>query len=380
MALGDTVLSPDGTVLIDRAGVRVLDDATGLHCRCSCDDPGGACVCTGWWQATYDCDAHAWNVVSLLPGAVDGMCLTPAQATAMGIMIQGWTVTANPCVYRKGTAGAPCTCADTCTPADPGTPATTAPFIAGAPTGCCPAPCTCPSGLSDTYTIHFNYLIETFLVATGHTGCTGTPDSQCPSSAPIPGTGTAVVSRSDTNCHWDICYLSGSVPDLCGIDGVTLSQITTPPCGWRVEFDWDAGDDTLDSDSLVGATPDTGIYPNVIHCILVGGGYNRITISNIVVTAGGDCTTGGSAPMGGSARIMAPPITYEPIPYPQWPFMFKAISRWKAKSDIGVGSTITRSLGAYGETFKAVLKRFGIACGCDARAAEYDQKYPYPSN
>lgn len=66
-----------------------------------------------------------------------------------------------------------------------------------------------------------------------------------------------------------------------------------------------------------------------------------------------------------------------PIPQSEWPCWAKAIAVFKSAEDAGVGDTVHRRLGALGEAFRATMKKIGVPCGCDARQAEWNAKYPY---
>ena len=69
--------------------------------------------------------------------------------------------------------------------------------------------------------------------------------------------------------------------------------------------------------------------------------------------------------------------TIQPIQRDQWPIWVNAIALWHDDSDAGVGDTVHRCLGKFGEAFKLILKKIGIDCGCDARRDEWNQLYRY---
>ena len=62
-----------------------------------------------------------------------------------------------------------------------------------------------------------------------------------------------------------------------------------------------------------------------------------------------------------------------PIP-PKW---VKWVSKYKTSEDIGVGDTIERLLGKWGQRFKKTMQRFGIDCGCADRRDTFNRFYPY---
>ncbi len=74
---------------------------------------------------------------------------------------------------------------------------------------------------------------------------------------------------------------------------------------------------------------------------------------------------------------IAPPALFNPIPRKQWPELIKQISDLQADGDTGVGDTVHRELGSAGTAIKVILKAAGVACGCDTRRNEWNQKYPY---
>ena len=76
---------------------------------------------------------------------------------------------------------------------------------------------------------------------------------------------------------------------------------------------------------------------------------------------------------------IASPVLPAPTPCPrdQWPAFAVAVAALATAGDVGVGSTIKRLLGSFGEAYKAVLRGMGVDCGCDARAAEWDVMYRY---
>jgi hypothetical protein len=71
------------------------------------------------------------------------------------------------------------------------------------------------------------------------------------------------------------------------------------------------------------------------------------------------------------------PLGIKPIPRSEWPIWVNAIALWHDDSDAGIGDTVRRCLGKFGEMFKAILKKLGVECGCDARRNEWNKLYPY---
>lgn len=65
------------------------------------------------------------------------------------------------------------------------------------------------------------------------------------------------------------------------------------------------------------------------------------------------------------------------VPRDQWPLWTKAIEKLRTAEDVGVGSTIDRLLGKFGKVYKVTLKAMGVPCGCNARKAEWNTKFPY---
>ncbi len=91
-----------------------------------------------------------------------------------------------------------------------------------------------------------------------------------------------------------------------------------------------------------------------------------------------------TTPRKGELRVSKPPAVpirienkFVAIPFEQWPKWAKWVSERRWEGEIGVGSTIKRLLGAFGEAFKKTLAAIGVPCGCDKRAAQYDIEYPY---
>lgn len=64
----------------------------------------------------------------------------------------------------------------------------------------------------------------------------------------------------------------------------------------------------------------------------------------------------------------------EPPPPPAW---VSVIRRLRKPSDRGVGDTVARLLGRFGERFKAWSQKLGIPCGCTARQSEWNERWPY---
>lgn len=62
-----------------------------------------------------------------------------------------------------------------------------------------------------------------------------------------------------------------------------------------------------------------------------------------------------------------------PVP-PRW---VKWVARYRDPEDTGVGDTIERLLGVWGERFKALMARFDIDCGCSDRKDYFNLVYPY---
>lgn len=80
-------------------------------------------------------------------------------------------------------------------------------------------------------------------------------------------------------------------------------------------------------------------------------------------------------PVIGPPRPPAPPP--EPVPSDKWPSWANWVAGQKAEPDRGVGDTIERMLGIGGKIFQASMKLIGVPCGCNARKAEWNIKYPY---
>jgi hypothetical protein len=59
---------------------------------------------------------------------------------------------------------------------------------------------------------------------------------------------------------------------------------------------------------------------------------------------------------------------------PRW---VKWIQRFRADDDTGVGDTIERLLGKWGERFKKTMQRWNIDCGCSGRQRRFNRLYPY---
>ena len=83
-------------------------------------------------------------------------------------------------------------------------------------------------------------------------------------------------------------------------------------------------------------------------------------------------TIGGGVP---ATATSAPPP--QPVPREQWPLWTRFVAPRAKPSDRGVGDTVARLLGEYGEAFKREMKKHEIDCGCSARQAEWNAKYPY---
>jgi hypothetical protein len=64
----------------------------------------------------------------------------------------------------------------------------------------------------------------------------------------------------------------------------------------------------------------------------------------------------------------------DPQPTPAWVIALQSL---RAPEDTGVGDTFARLLGKGGELFKATSKLLGIPCGCTARQAEWNERWPY---
>lgn len=61
----------------------------------------------------------------------------------------------------------------------------------------------------------------------------------------------------------------------------------TLPCKWRVGFNIQPNNVMAYSDSLVGATPDLGVYPDIpAYCYTnsFDGSFNKVEITSIVVS------------------------------------------------------------------------------------------------
>lgn len=64
--------------------------------------------------------------------------------------------------------------------------------------------------------------------------------------------------------------------------------------------------------------------------------------------------------------------------YPSsWPAWALSIKRLSKPVDAGVGDTVNRLLGKFGERFKQTMKWLGVECGCEERQAEWNKLYPY---
>ncbi len=73
-----------------------------------------------------------------------------------------------------------------------------------------------------------------------------------------------------------------------------------------------------------------------------------------------------------------PPKPLTPLPMSEWPLSAKFVAHFRTEADKGIGDTIAKQLGTAGELFKAAVKKLGIDCGCSARQASYNERYPYP--
>lgn len=67
----------------------------------------------------------------------------------------------------------------------------------------------------------------------------------------------------------------------------------------------------------------------------------------------------------------------EAIPRFKWPLPARVVARFANDEDIGVGDTLHRMLGTAGDTFTALSEAIGVDCGCAARQAWMNQRYPY---
>jgi hypothetical protein len=76
------------------------------------------------------------------------------------------------------------------------------------------------------------------------------------------------------------------------------------------------------------------------------------------------------------AHAVSPTIA---VPTDQWPIWATAISFFKSGSDIGVGDTAERIIGATNsEEFQLWYKKtFGKSCGCSYRKVLWNTKFPY---
>lgn len=72
-----------------------------------------------------------------------------------------------------------------------------------------------------------------------------------------------------------------------------------------------------------------------------------------------------------------PPVVFTPVDYANWPAWAKTMESLKADADKGVGDTVKRLLGKFGEVYQTVLKKMGMPCGCNARRDQYNIQYPY---
>jgi hypothetical protein len=61
-----------------------------------------------------------------------------------------------------------------------------------------------------------------------------------------------------------------------------------------------------------------------------------------------------------------------------WPRLARWIARRRQPGDRGVGDTLARILAPLGgDTFKRWTQRIGAECGCAARQAELNRRFPY---
>lgn len=89
-----------------------------------------------------------------------------------------------------------------------------------------------------------------------------------------------------------------------------------------------------------------------------------------------------------AASGICPAGRFEGAPRPQplttlnrtarWPLGVRVIARLKRDGEKGIGDTMARLLaGIGGEAYKRLAKRIGIECGCAARQAMLNARYPY---
>lgn len=86
---------------------------------------------------------------------------------------------------------------------------------------------------------------------------------------------------------------------------------------------------------------------------------------------------GGSPP----ARIVLSKTTLPPppdaVPRSEWPMLARVVSRFRKDGERGVGDTIQSKLGVSGEWFKMAMQTLAGGCGCTARQAWLNARYPY---
>jgi hypothetical protein len=64
-----------------------------------------------------------------------------------------------------------------------------------------------------------------------------------------------------------------------------------------------------------------------------------------------------------------------------WPAWAKAVSRWRASGDGGVGDTFHRLATAVGaDRVARLITWFGIDCGCEGRRELWNQMYSYDAS
>lgn len=118
---------------------------------------------------------------------------------------------------------------------------------------------------------------------------------------------------------------------------------------------------------LYGQTYQDAIAPAVRK---VEGGYEVDTAHPAWVAA--------QAIKAAKAKNTPTTVPLAPIPYEDWPVWAKWLKRAFAKpEDVGIGSTIERTLGMFGKGYKSTLQAMGLPCGCADRKAEYDIIYRY---
>lgn len=72
------------------------------------------------------------------------------------------------------------------------------------------------------------------------------------------------------------------------------------------------------------------------------------------------------------------PRVPQPVPRDQWPMLARVVARLATKDDRGVGDTIARNLGSFGEWWKSAFHSLtGKSCGCTDRQAYLNARYPY---